>query len=68
MPHENVGLAKKLTMENNVVNVSYNSNRIIRYNNVAKTAIMHKSDEEYEKYLKERRKTVYKEGLESKDF
>ena len=68
MPHENVGLAKKLTMENNVVNVSYNSNRIIRYNNVAKTAIMHKSDEEYEKYLKERRNTVYKEGLESKDF
>ena len=55
-------------MENNVVNVSYNSNRIIRHNNVAKTAIMHKSDEEYEKYLKERRNTVYKEGLESKDF
>ena len=68
MPHENVGLAKTLTMENNVVNVSYNSNKITRYNNVAKTAIMHKSDEEYEKYLKERRNTVYKEGLESKDF
>ena len=29
---------------------------------------MHKSDEEYEKYLKERRNTEYKEGLESKDF